>query len=47
MLGLRTLLGSGLMKSNERFLNIILLSELLIFVSSLFHSLMTDEKESV
>ena len=39
-----TLLGNGLMKFNKFFLNIVILFELRMFVSSLFHSLMTDGK---
>ena len=39
-----TLLGNGLMKFNKFFLNIVILFELRMFVSSLFHSLMTDVK---
>ena len=31
----------------KRFLNMVMLSELRIFLSSLFHSLMTDEKINV
>ena len=33
-----------LMKFDKCFLNILMLSEFLIFMSSLFHSLMTDGK---
>ena len=41
-----TLFGNGLMKI-KRFLNMVMLSELRIFLSSLLHSLMTDEKINV
>ena len=43
--GLRTLFGNSHIKLNKSFTNILMLYELQIFLSSLFHSLMTDWKK--